>query len=101
MELLFFSVFISSEQKDKTVHRRWFFEILRDGTRSSSDWQVLKNMDLFNLFLVIFKCGHQKDRVIFKNITNIFVSIFIIVLVFILVIDLENYGSYISDSSCN
>jgi len=58
-------VFISSEHKDKTVHKRWFFEILLDGTRSTSDWQVLKNMDLFNLFLVVFKCGLQKDRVIF------------------------------------
>jgi len=64
-------LFISSEHKDKTIHKRWFFEILRDGTRSASDWQVLKNMDLFNLFLVIFKCGLQKDRVILKNITNI------------------------------
>lgn len=94
-------MFFSSEHKDKTIHKRWFFEILRDGTRSASDWQVLKNMDLFNLFLVIFKCGHQKDRVILKNISNIFVSIFIIVLGFMLVIDLENYGSYISDSTCN
>lgn len=70
-------MFISSGFKDKAVHMRWFFEILRDGTRSLSDWQVLKNMDLFNLFLVIFKSGQQKDRVILKNITNIFVFIFI------------------------
>ncbi|XP_025207586.1 uncharacterized protein LOC112603296 isoform X2 [Melanaphis sacchari] len=54
--------------KDKTLHIRWFFEILRDGTRSTSDWQVLKNMDLFNLFLVIFKCGHQKDRLLILKI---------------------------------
>jgi hypothetical protein len=74
-------VFISSGFKDKSLHVRWFFEILRDGTRSLSDWQVLKNMDLFNLFLVIFKCGHQKDRVILKNITNIFISMFIMFLV--------------------
>uniref|UniRef100_A0A2S2NAL6 Nucleolar pre-ribosomal-associated protein 1 n=1 Tax=Schizaphis graminum TaxID=13262 RepID=A0A2S2NAL6_SCHGA len=54
--------------KDKSLHMRWFFEILRDGTRSTSDWQVLKNMDLFNLFLVIFKCGNQKDRLLILNI---------------------------------
>lgn len=94
-------MFISSGMKDKALHMRWFFEILRDGTRSTSDWQVLKNMDLFNLFLVTFKCGHQKDRVILKNITNLFVSMFIFLLVLMLVVDLENYGSCISNSSCN
>lgn len=57
-----------SENKDKTIHKRWFFEILRDGTRSASDWPVLKNMDLFNLFLVIFKCGLQKDRLLILKI---------------------------------
>lgn len=94
-------MFISNGLKDKAVHMRWFLEIFRDGIRSTSDWHVLKSMDLFNLFLVTFKCGHQKDRVILKNITNIFVFILITLLVLILVIDLENYGSYISDSSCN
>lgn len=69
--IILFSVFISSGIKDKALHSRWFFKILRDGTRSMSDWQILKNMDLFNLFLVIFKSGNQKDRVTLKNITNI------------------------------
>ncbi|KAF0767622.1 Nucleolar pre-ribosomal-associated protein 1 [Aphis craccivora] len=54
--------------KDKALHSRWFFKILRDGTRSMSDWQILKNMDLFNLFLVIFKSGNQKDRCLILKI---------------------------------
>lgn len=43
---------------------RWFFDIIRDGTRSKKDWQVLKNMDILNIFIVLFSCSNIKDRVI-------------------------------------
>lgn len=64
MELIFFSVFISPGLKDKTNQMRWLFEVLRDGLLSTNDWKILKNMDILNIFLVIFRCGHKKDRVI-------------------------------------
>lgn len=62
-----YHVLCSTGLKENSLHMRWFFEIIRDGLRSESDWQVLKNMDLFNIFLVMFRCGNTKDRVIKKN----------------------------------
>lgn len=59
-------MFYSSGPKDKQLHMRWFFEIIRDGLRSSCDWQVLKELDLLNISLVMFKSGGSKDRVIIK-----------------------------------
>lgn len=58
----------STVVKDKTLHTRWFFEIIRDGTRSEIDWQVLKNMDILNILLVMFNSCNTKDRVNLQNI---------------------------------
>lgn len=60
-----------AELKEKSFHIRWFFEIIRDGLRSKNDWQVFKNLDLFNVLLVILKFGNSKERVILIKLTNI------------------------------
>lgn len=53
---------------EKTRHMHWVFEIIRDGIRSANDWPILKDMELFNKFLVIYRCSNEKIRVNFTNI---------------------------------
>lgn len=77
-------VIFSSEisPRDNSVHMRWFFEIIRDGLRSKTDWSVLKNMDLLNICIVVFKFSNEKEKVSFKiknfNFTIICISLPII-----------------------
>lgn len=56
----------SNVDVEKTRHVHWVFEIIRDGIRSSNDWPVLKDMDLFNNLIVIYSCGSEKTRVSLK-----------------------------------
>lgn len=65
-------ILYSTGLKDKSLHVRWFFKIIRDGIRSKNDWQVLKSLDLFNIFIILFKCTNTKFRVIFKKYFIIF-----------------------------
>lgn len=76
-------VIFSSEisPRDNSVHMRWFFEIIRDGLRSKTDWSVLKSMDLLNICIVVFKYSNEKEKVSFKknfNFTIICISLSII-----------------------
>ncbi|XP_050435680.1 nucleolar pre-ribosomal-associated protein 1 [Adelges cooleyi] len=57
-----------SIENDKTRHVRWIFKVIRDGTRSNADWQILKNMDLLNMFLVTLSCGSSKPKMLIMKI---------------------------------
>lgn len=57
-----------TELKDKSFHVSWFFEIIRDGLCSENDWEVFKNLELFNVILVVLKYGNSKERVIYNKI---------------------------------
>ncbi|VVC41831.1 Hypothetical protein CINCED_3A025916 [Cinara cedri] len=61
--------------KEKQLQMHWFFEIIRDGLHSRSDWLILKEMDLLNLFMIVYRCGVLKDRIIILEIMKSVFSI--------------------------
>lgn len=70
------------EPKEKTLHISWFLEIIINGIRSKNDWDILKDMDLFNIILIIFNFGNSKNRVIFEKITHSVAFLFIMLYYF-------------------